>query len=95
MQPENLLTAISEVQLKNRFKKWDVKKYIPDNDLKIMLALKRKRQSDGKDARFQYKGHNVEQERMERAWKRQRGPLLSPECKSYSLRLITASKYIL
>lgn len=82
------LRASREVQLKNRFKKWDVKKYIPDDDLKIMLSLKRKRQSAGKDARFQYKGHDVEQERMERAWKRQRGPLPSPECRFQSLALI-------
>ncbi|MCJ1456035.1 hypothetical protein MMC28_006392 [Mycoblastus sanguinarius] len=71
--------VITEVQLKNRFKKWDVKKYIPDDDLRIMLSLKRNRQIFGKDARFQYKGHDVEQERIERAWKRQRRPLRSPE----------------
>ena len=83
-----MLRASREVQLKHRFKKWDVKKNIPDDDLKIMLSLKRKRQSAGKDARFQYKGHDVEQERMERAWKRQRGPLLSPDCGFESLTLI-------
>ena len=81
-----------EVQLKNRFKKWDVKKYIPDDDLRVMLSLKRKRQSLGKDARFQYKGHDVEQERMERAWKRQRGPLQSPDCEFQSLGWIAGLK---
>ena len=81
-----------EVQLKNRFKKWDVKKYIPDDDLRVMLSLKRKRQRLGKDARFQYKGHDVEQERMERAWKRQRGPLQSPDCEFQSLGWIAGLK---
>lgn len=55
-----------------------------------MLSLKRKRQRAGKDARFQYKGHDVEQERMERAWKRQKGPLLSPEREFQRLRVIAS-----
>ena len=84
VQSAKILKPSRDVQLKNRFKKWDVKKYIPDDDLKIMLSLKRKRLDVGKDARFQYKGHDVEQERMERAWKRQKGPLLSPECELQS-----------
>ncbi|KAF6239042.1 hypothetical protein HO173_002914 [Letharia columbiana] len=84
---------ITEVQLKNRFKKWDVKKYIPDDDLRVMLSLKRKRQSLGKDARFQYKGHDVEQERMERAWKRQRGPLQSPDFVPSYIKMYTSRQH--
>jgi hypothetical protein len=72
---------LSETQLKHRFEKWDVKKNIPDEDMTTMLALKRKRQAIGKDIRFQYKGHIVEQERMERADKRQKRDLKSPTCK--------------
>jgi hypothetical protein len=72
--------ANSEVQLKRRFEKWRIKKYIPEPDLKIMLSMKRKRQEIGKDARFQWRGHDVEQERIERASKRIKGPLVSPEC---------------
>ena len=49
--------------------------------MKTMLALKRKRQALGKDIRFQYKGHDVEQERLERAYKRQRRELATPTCK--------------
>ena len=73
------LIANSEVQLKDRFKKWHVKKYIPENDLKIMLSIKRKRQAIGDDAHFQWRGRNIEQERIERASKRIKGPLLSPK----------------
>ena len=72
--------ASSEVQLKRRFEKWHVKKYIPEQDLRVMLSMKRKRQEIGKDARFQWRGHDVEQERVERASKRVKGPLMSPEC---------------
>ncbi len=49
-----------------------------------MLALKRKRQALGKDIRFQYKGHDVEQERLERAYKRQKRQLASPTCKRWT-----------
>lgn len=85
MQTGKKLRPSREVQLKYRLKKWGVKKYIPDDDLRIMLSVKRKRQRLGKDTRFQYKGHDVEQERMERASKRPRGPLQSPDCESQSL----------
>lgn len=70
----------SEVQLKRRFEKWCVKKYIPEHDLKIMLSMKRKQQEIGGDARFQWRGHDIDQARIERASKRMRGPLMSPEC---------------
>ena len=43
-----------------------------------MLSWKRKHHAKGKDVRFQYKGPEIEQERIERAHKRQKGPLLSP-----------------
>ena len=49
--------------------------------MKAMLALKRQRQARGKDTRFQYKGHDVEQERLERAEKRRRREMASPTCK--------------
>ena len=49
----------------------------------------------GKDGRFNYEGHDIEQERIKRAWKRQRGPLLSPDCEFQSLRLIAGLKYSL
>ncbi|KAL9103885.1 MAG: hypothetical protein Q9163_001122 [Psora crenata] len=71
--------VVTEVQLKRRFEKWGVKKYIPQDDLKIMLSMRRKRQRIGEDVRFQWRGRNVEQERIERASKRIKGPLMSPE----------------
>lgn len=84
---------ITEVQLKNRLKKWGVNKNIPQNDMSIMLSLKRKRQSVGKDALFQYKGHDVEQERIERACKRQRGPLLSPDFIPPYIKMYTSRQH--
>ena len=80
LQRRKILRTSRKVQRKNRFTKWHVQKYISDDDLRIMLSLIRKRQLAGKDCRFNYKGHDVEQERIERAWKRQRWPLLSPDC---------------
>ena len=44
-----------------------------------MLSMKRKRQAIGDDARFEWRGHNIEQERIERASKRMKGPLSSPQ----------------
>lgn len=42
-----------------------------------MLSFKRKRQELGKDTGFIYRGHLFEQERLERASKRRKGPLMS------------------
>ena len=44
-----------------------------------MLYVKRKRQAIGDDAHFLWRGHTIEQERIERASKRIKGPLLSPK----------------
>ena len=79
------LTVRSDKQLKHRLHKWGVKKYIPSTDMDIMHAIKRKRQAEGKDIRFQFHGHEVEQERIERAYKRRKGPLSSPRGKDLSL----------
>ena len=76
---QRVLTANSEIQLKRRFEKWCVKKNMPRNDSKIMVSLKRKHQDIGENARFQWRGHGVEQERIERASKRTKGPLASPK----------------
>ena len=46
--------------------------------MRLMLALKRKRQVDGKDTRFQYNGHEIDEERIERACKRHKGLLNAP-----------------
>lgn len=46
--------------------------------MNIMLSLRRKSHVEGKEVRFQYKGVDIEQQRIERADKRQKGPLLSP-----------------
>ena len=74
-------TSYREKQLKHRFEKWDVKRNIDDADMTSMLALRRKFLASGKDIRFQYKGHNVEEEKLERAGKRRRRELASPTCK--------------
>ncbi len=68
---------IREKQLKYQFNKWGLKKYISDRDLTTMLSFKRKRQEVGKDTAFVYRGHPFEQERLERASKRRKGPLMS------------------
>ncbi|ERF71275.1 hypothetical protein EPUS_05327 [Endocarpon pusillum Z07020] len=81
---------ITEVQLKRRFEKWGVKKYIPENDLKTMIYIKRKRQENGEDSRFQWRGHDVEQERIERASKRIKGPLNSPEMTPTHIKIYTS-----
>ena len=61
-------------------------KNINDDDMTTMLALKRKRQTLGKDIRFQYKGHDVEQERLERAYKRQIGsPKIGPCLRTFNV----------
>lgn len=68
---------VTEKQLKYQFNKWDLKKYISGRDLSAMLSFKRKRQELGKDTGFIYRGHLFEQERLERASKRRKGPLMS------------------
>lgn len=46
-----------------------------------MVAIMRKRRAMGRAIRIQYKGHDVEPERLERASKRFKGPLDSPVSK--------------
>lgn len=60
-------SASSGVLLEHGFQKWGVS---IGTSRDTMLSLKRKRQSVGKDAGFQYRGRDVERERIERAWKR-------------------------
>ncbi|KAL2053454.1 hypothetical protein ABVK25_006105 [Lepraria finkii] len=43
-----------------------------------MLALKPKQQVDGKDTRFQYNGHEIDEERIERACKTHKELLYAP-----------------
>lgn len=75
-----LLTDDSDTQLKHRFGKWNVNKNIPDNDMAVMLYFWREGRAMGKNIRFQYKGHDIEQERIERAYKRRKISLSSPTC---------------
>ena len=42
-----------------------------------MSSVKRKRQELGRNTGFMYRGHLLEQERLERALKRRKGPLMS------------------
>ncbi|KAM0799856.1 hypothetical protein BDR22DRAFT_854479 [Usnea florida] len=82
--------VVSEKQLKYQFKKWGLKKYVSDQDLTKMLSLKRKRQEQGKDTKFEYRGHIFEQERLERASKRRKGPLISsPVLPPYIVALVS------
>ena len=67
-------------QLKHRFKRWGVKKYINDADMVIMLSLQQSHQLAGQDVRFECKGHLVEPERLQRALRRRREPLIPPTC---------------
>lgn len=69
---------ISEKELKDRFQKWGVGKYISDQDMSIMLSMKKDYEATGKHPRFQYKGHEIYQGRIERASKRRKEPLASP-----------------
>ena len=82
-------------QLKHRLKIWGIRKYIPNSDLKIMVALKRKRHGDGKDTRFQYRGVDVDQVRLDRASRRIKDGVTSPtsvfsRAESDKIMLITA-----
>ena len=72
------LTVRSEKQLKHRLQKWDINKNIPTEDMKTMVSLKRKRQALGKTVNIKYKGHDADQEKLDRADKRFKSPLGSP-----------------
>ena len=77
-----LLTLDSETQLKRRFQLWGVKKYIPHQDMTVILWLKMQHDAAGEQVRIWYKGHEVDQDRIERALKRRKGPLNRPRCKT-------------
>ena len=44
-----------------------------------MLSIKKSYEAVGKQIRFQYKGHEISQGRIERASKRRKEPLPSPD----------------
>ncbi|KAI4238682.1 MAG: hypothetical protein LQ349_000925 [Xanthoria aureola] len=75
-------------QLKDQFRKWHVNKYFTKQELAWMASETRKRGGLGKRARFQHHGHEVEEERLERALKRQRSRLYTPESPPKSLKLV-------
>lgn len=62
----------SPKQLKDRFRDWDVKKYISNQDMEIMLSLKIQHSAVDKDVKFEYRGHPIEPERLNRALKRRK-----------------------
>ncbi|KAL8725089.1 MAG: hypothetical protein Q9181_006548 [Wetmoreana brouardii] len=79
---------ITTAQLKDQFRKWQVKKNFSKQDLAWMASMKRKRGALGKGARFQQHGHDVEEERLERALKRHRSRMDTPESVPMSLKLV-------
>ena len=79
--PWLLLTLKSETQLKRRFQLWGVRKYIPQQDMTAILSVKTQHDVAGKQVRIQYKDHDIDHERIERAFKRRKGPLNAPRCK--------------
>ena len=72
----------SKTQLKRRFQIWGVRKYIPHQDMTAILSVKTQHNAAGNQVRIQYKNHNVGHERIERAFKRRKGPLNGPRCKT-------------
>lgn len=52
----------------------------------IMLSMKKDCDAAGKQVRFQYKGHEIDQGRIERASKRRKGPLPSTTSAALSHR---------
>ena len=65
-------------QLKHRLELWNIRKYIPNSDLKIMVALMRKRLEEGKETKLQYRGVDIEKERLDRASRRIKDEVTSP-----------------
>ncbi|CAD6593156.1 MAG: hypothetical protein ASARMPREDX12_006868 [Alectoria sarmentosa] len=70
--------TITETQLKRRFQLWGVRKYIPQQDMTAILSVKTQHDVAGKQVRIQYKDHDIDHERIERAFKRRKGPLNAP-----------------
>lgn len=75
-------------QLKDRFRKWGVRKYISDADMTIMLSLV---SSTGLDTGFEYKGQPVPPERIQRALRRRKGKehFAPPACEIYPVKDIS------
>ena len=46
-----------------------------------ILSVKTQYDVAGKQVRIQYKDHDIDHERIERAFKRRKGPLNAPSCK--------------
>lgn len=76
----SLLTDDSDTQLKHRFRRWNVKKNIPDSDMATMLYFWREGKAIGKNLRFLYRGRELEDERIERASKRRKISFSPPTC---------------
>ncbi len=75
-----LLTADSKKQLKDRFRKWGVKKYISEADMGIMLLLRDHHQTARHCISFEDRGHMLGADRIERAFKRWKGSLVPCDC---------------
>lgn len=52
--------------------KWKIKKKVSSMDMTLMLATKRRRETDGKATQFTYHGFKVSEEKLERAAKKTR-----------------------
>ena len=67
-------------QLKHRFQKWEIKKYISGNDMEIMLSLQYTHRSAGRDVRFKCNGRPITPERLQQALRKRKEPLIPPTC---------------
>ena len=76
-----LLTTESETELKRRLRLWGVKKYVPHQDMIAILSVKTQHEAAGRQVRIQYKNRDVDQERIEREFKRRKGLLNDPRRK--------------
>jgi len=57
-------------QLKHILTKWNLKKNVSPADMEVMLAIKRQRSAEEKPTQFTYCGHRVPEQKLERAAKR-------------------------
>jgi hypothetical protein len=65
--PNPRLPGHSEKQLKHILQKWRAKKNVSNEDMQIMLAIKKKRKEDGQgDTAFTYYGHPVNEQKLRR-----------------------------
>ncbi|KAL8705948.1 MAG: hypothetical protein Q9201_000942 [Fulgogasparrea decipioides] len=79
---------ITTTQLKDQFGKWQVKKNFSKQELAWMASMQRKRGALGKRARFQQHGYDVDEERLERALKRPRPRMDTPDSSPTSLKIL-------